>query len=107
MVCRERSIQSNVDNRWFKGACGQSRGGGQGGIAGFGWVTRRVAGALRLAGFTRVAGARVLSTPRGTPMWAAAFFRRHSYKLTSEVVIKKEDSETGKDGRRRIGFKKG
>ena len=101
MVCRERSIQSNVDNRWFKGACGQSRGGGQGGIAGFGWVSRRAAGALRCAGFTRVAGTTVLSTGRGTPMWAAAFFRRHSYKLTSEVVIKKKtvrQVKTGGDG---------
>ena len=89
MMSRERSIQSVVDNRWFKGACGQSRGGGQGGVAGLGWVPRRVAGALRCAGFTRVAGATVLSNGRGTPMWAAALFRRHSYRLTSEVVMKK------------------
>ena len=56
---------------------------------------------MRCAGFTRVAGATVLSTARGTPMWAAAFFRRHSYKLTSEVVIKKKtvrQVKTGGDG---------
>ena len=41
-------------------------------------------------------GTTVLSTARGTPMWAAALFRRHSYKLTSEVILQNnEDYATG------------